>query len=935
MSDAIEERDPIEQLAAEFMDRCRAGEVPSIESYAASYPDLAGDIRELFPTIAALEQVKNEDRKAAATTATRRPLELTDLGDFKIVHEIGRGGMGIVFEAKQESLDRRVALKVLPKQSLLDPLQLHRFRREARLAARLHHTNIVPLHGMSEHEGHHFLVMELIEGAPLDEVINRLRIIADPQDETARQALASTTVLKRKSGPIADLLRHGPSSNHDTDDYWRRVATIGRDTAEALQHAFDQGVLHRDIKPGNLILDANNNIWISDFGLAQALNTSNASTLQTLGGTLRYMPPEGFEGRFDQRSDLYSLGLTLYELLTLRPAFSDRTPAESIKRISNTASQPLRPRQINPAIPRDLETIVLKAAANEPLRRYPTGDALAADLQRFLNHRPVRARKTSAWHRLRLWSRRNRAVATLSAIAFGLLLATSVMTTVSFLRETNAKLEVGLALLRETRERERAQATLTLATEALDNIYSEFAPSEVEDLQISYSENAIVQRAPAVLTQESAATLENLLPFYDQLAEEAGSEFLLQRSSTQALGRIGDVYRQLGMSEKALQKYDQALTTLKQLGEQHPDQKEIPVEIARIYNEIGRVHFVTGSEERAQDSHFQALKWSTGPEKSAEEFPNRYQRARACYFLGRPANLSAESVALAQLKGPELESTELKGTGPSDAQPDTEHPATLTVGNNSLRIVWLRQTVDILHGMPREQAKQPACQFLLACTYRELAEQGRPDLKRKLSLDGKQAIELLTQLVEQHSANQHYRYELIETLRSNIFVPPRTADGRELSKAALRNALPHAQHLVQEHPNVPQYRLSRMHVLHKLGHVLTQEAREANQEDRLTILKEAVAVLATAQQQMLWLTEQHPGIYPYQLWSLVVHGSLAQVQLDLGLHEQAIETLNSAETLADHLAEFDQRLTDESLPIIRQALDNLALRADSAPATQD
>ncbi|QDT00328.1 serine/threonine protein kinase [Adhaeretor mobilis] len=917
MSEKIEECEPLEQLAAEFMDRCRTGEVPSIEAYATSHPELAGDIRELFPTIAALERVKYEAHETAVNNATRRPLELTELGEFKIVREIGRGGMGIVFEAEQESLDRRVALKVLPKQSLLDPRQLRRFQREARLAARLHHTNIVPLHGLGEYEGHHFLVMELIDGAPLDEVINRLRISTDPQNKEARQAATSTTVSKRNSGPIADMLRHGPSPNHGTDDYWHRVATIGRDAAEALQHAFEQGVLHRDIKPGNLLLDVHNNIWITDFGLAQALNSGDASTLHTLGGTLSYMPPEGFEGRFDQRSDLYSLGLTLYELLTLQPAFTDRTPAEAIKRISNTASRPLRPRQIDPTIPRDLETIVLKAAASDPARRYPTGDAFAVDLQRYLNHRPVRARKASAWRRFRLWSRRNRAVATLSAIAFGLLLATSVVTTISYLRETRSNLEVKLALLRETRERKRSQSSLTLAIEALDNIYSEFAPSDVEDLQIPLSDATAARKVPLALSEESVAILENLLPFYDQLAQGEGSEFLLQRSSTQALGRIGDVYYQLGMPEKALQKYELALSALKQLKEQNPDLDGISVEIARIHNEMGRVYTLDGEGNLSQGSHLQALRWATGPENSADEFPSRYERARACHFLGRPARIRAESVALDQLRRP----------GPGGTHLIAE-PLALSSSNNAARRGWLHQAVAILSNMSKEQAEQPSCQFLLACTFRALAEEGPPDLKKELSLDGKQAIALLKQLVEQHPTNQHYRYELIETLRSNMFVPPHIIAGRKLTEAALRNAMTHADYLVRKHPNVLQFGLSRMHVLHKLGHVLTQRAREVKLSRSAPLLEEAITVLTAAVEQMRVIIDQHPGSYPYRLWAVVVHGSLAQAQLDLGLHNEAETTLKSAMAITNQLEKINHKSMNRSLPIIRQALDDLLVRAD-------
>ena len=272
MLDNAKQRDPFEELAAEFMNRSRDGSVPSIEDYASEYPEHASSIRELFPTIAALEKVKKDDRKVAARSATLKPLKLTELGDFEIVREIGRGGMGIVYEAVQKSLGRKVALKVLPKQALLDPAQLRRFRREARIAARLHHTNIVSLYGVGEHDGFHFLVMELIDGAPLNEVICRLstmcgapddtaasRVLAVPKysanpkvNQLAKQLLSGENIRKRtscdivehsnthkiyssraraKSRKVKALIRSVPLNRHDKKEYYRNVAEIGRDAA--------------------------------------------------------------------------------------------------------------------------------------------------------------------------------------------------------------------------------------------------------------------------------------------------------------------------------------------------------------------------------------------------------------------------------------------------------------------------------------------------------------------------------------------------------------------------------------------------------------------------------------------------------------------------------------------------------------------------------
>ena len=177
MIEPDENRDPLEVVAAEFAERFRRGESPSIAEYAGRYPDLAADIEELFPTIAVMERLKVHQEAQTAPRASLGGVRLERLGDFRIVGEIGRGGMGIVYEAFQESLGRQVAVKVLPKQSLLDPKQLQRFRREAQTAARLHHTNIVPVFGVGEHEGFHYIVMQRIRGVGLDAVLRRLQSI--------------------------------------------------------------------------------------------------------------------------------------------------------------------------------------------------------------------------------------------------------------------------------------------------------------------------------------------------------------------------------------------------------------------------------------------------------------------------------------------------------------------------------------------------------------------------------------------------------------------------------------------------------------------------------------------------------------------------------------------------------------------------------------
>jgi serine/threonine protein kinase len=431
MADSSWERNPIDKLADEFLGRHRGGENPSVTEYAERYPELAEEIRDLFPALVMMEELKPATPEGTATSASGPRAEgkkLERLGDYRILREVGRGGMGIVYEAEQESLGRRVALKVLPAQALLDPRQQKRFQREAKAAARLHHTNIVPVFGVGEHEGLHYYVMQFIQGLGLDQVLHELKRLRQAKTAaplaageasrrapksgtgtvsagnvaqaliTGKFALASAPAdgspeagagpslrpatipypgssdTPQPAGSSSGLVLPGQADGSSASDsarhYWQSVARIGIQVAEALDYAHSQGVVHRDIKPSNLLLDTLGNVWVTDFGLAKA-GAGDGDDLTHTGdivGTLRYMAPERFQGQSGAGGDIYSLGLTLYEMLVLRPAFDETDHKRLIHQV--THEEPPRPRRLNRAIPRDLETIVLKATERDPARRY-------------------------------------------------------------------------------------------------------------------------------------------------------------------------------------------------------------------------------------------------------------------------------------------------------------------------------------------------------------------------------------------------------------------------------------------------------------------------------------------------------------------------------------------------------------------------------------
>jgi eukaryotic-like serine/threonine-protein kinase len=470
MSEADSGPDLLNELAYQFADRFRRGERPSLTEYTDKHPELATQIRDLFPALVVIEQFGSVAGPATGPhtqTATTEGPAPRQLGEYRILREVGRGGMGIVYEAIQESLGRHVALKVLPFQSLADAIHLERFRREAQAAARLHHTNIVPVFGVGEHEGVHYFAMQFIQGQPLNSVLHELKCRRQSEAPAAGEPVEPSSSVNRPGRnleltvTLADGLGtgrfpgkdeahrdgpgDGPSRHVDPGDqssmraasssamvsgdksdlsvqsdarYFRSVARLGVQVAEALEYAHQQGIVHRDIKPSNLLLDTQGTVWITDFGLAKAEGTDELTGPGDLLGTLRYMAPERFQGQADPRSDIFSLGLTLYEMVALRPAFAASERAQLIERMLH--AEPPRPRQLDSHIPRDLETLILKAIAKEPLRRYQTAGELAADLQRFLGDRPILARRTGPIEWVWRWSRRNPSVA---GMAIGFLLA--------------------------------------------------------------------------------------------------------------------------------------------------------------------------------------------------------------------------------------------------------------------------------------------------------------------------------------------------------------------------------------------------------------------------------------------------------------------------------------------------------------------------------
>ena len=382
----MSEHDPLDLLVEEYAQRCRRGEPPPIEEYAAGHPAHADQLRRLLPAVTFLERGKSsevasqtEPHQGSEWAISESAPAIRQLGENRIIRELGRGGMGIVYEAVQEPLGRPVAVKILIRHAHADATSRQRFFREAQVVAKLRHPRIVPIHAIGEQDGLPYFVMALIDGTGLD------RLQSDPATMP----------------PIGSAERA------------RRVAELGLQAAEALAYAHGEGVAHRDVKPANLLLDTAGTLWLADFGLAKLAGDLSLTGTGDMPGTLRYLAPECFHAEADERSDIYSLGLTLYELAAGQPGFPEPNRTRLLHQIATQA--PPAPRQLVPTLPGDLETIILKAMAREPAARYESAAALAEDLGRFLDDRPILARRSTALERLVRWGRRNPVVAALAA----------------------------------------------------------------------------------------------------------------------------------------------------------------------------------------------------------------------------------------------------------------------------------------------------------------------------------------------------------------------------------------------------------------------------------------------------------------------------------------------------------------------------------------
>ncbi|MBI4612424.1 MAG: serine/threonine protein kinase [Planctomycetes bacterium] len=763
-----------ERLVEAFLARRRSGSLVTPEDFARENPQHARRIQEIFPVLLAMENLRHAAGDAGQAMALQADGSWV-LGGFRILKKIGEGGMGVVYEALEERLCRRVALKVLSPVLLSSRELRERFQREARAAARLHHTNIVPVFGAGEDRGVLYYAMQYIEGRTLERLVKDWSGCAAVPEGAARE-------IRRD---------------------WPRIARIGRELASALAYAHSQGILHRDMKPSNVLLDADGTAWITDFGLAKLPDSHDLTRPGVLLGTLRYLPPEQFRGVSDERSDIYGLGLILYELATLRPAFDAASQNALLLAVSREAPPP--PRSIDSTIPRDLETILVKATAREPERRYPSASELAADLQRFLEGRPVLARRMGAALRLWRWCRRNRAVALLLGAVFSLAILVAVVASAGYVETSRALERESGERARATRERERAEgereraeaersraeANLRLALAAFDEIFAQVDLGEPARFQAgTLSEGEAPVAPPPVASEDTAAILQNLLKFYDRFAQANVEAADLREDLIRAHRRVGEIQRHLGNLAEAQAAYSRARASLVDL----PGRT---TEVAAVDIEIGQLLLAKGSVEEA------ALLFRRARESLEDEGGATLDDAGA-YQLARSAKYGADADLLSR-----------------DVR--------------SARAGYAR-ACQVLEDLLARNPGEADYRFFLACCHRAWTrcEEGRQAQSEHVET----STGILQELCDEFPSVAWYRYELAETYATveGEFSRDRPGAGRNAARpeeveARLQKARMIEEELLRSYPAVPLYQASLARNLRKLGHLLVERGKAAEARD--------------------------------------------------------------------------------------------------------
>ena len=1004
------ERNPFEELADEFVLKLRGGQSPSIEHYAHAYPEHAAMIRSVFPSLMIVEKVSakvtNESISPTLCATRSDPTQFVPkaFDDFEILQCIGQGGMGVVYEAIQGSLQRRVALKVIHAQASASPRSRERFRREAESAAGLHHTNIVPVYGSGEDHGLQYYAMQLIHGSTLADVIVSLRtrlgesVTQEPLGPALTLHAVDQLLTQRAVSPNARQPQSSqkgahkssnsyttpstPSQNHGArgssapneptqpvqtldltlaaiqepmqgsplatdllstsipastlpasiptastlpgtskvsqDDrsvrsipmhYYRNIARLTSKVADALDYAHQSGVLHRDIKPSNLLLDQTGTIWVADFGLAFREDLEGQTQTGELLGTLRYMAPEQFVAKADSRSDIYSLGLTLFELLTLRPALEapKRRVLDPTKysQLEFTASE----RQV---IPRDLQTIVLKASALEPENRYERAKDFQEDLERFLDDLPILARRESPIESAMRWIRRNPAIASLAASLFGLLVAIATILglwnrqqrqtldelKLAYIASANSLADRTKALEQANTESQRARQNMDLALEAFSTITENIA-SRGRSLEIQGLDEAGLETdgfADAVLTQADVELLKSLQNFFDRFAEENATDLRFDAAISRR--RVGEIENKIGRYDQAAESLRRAIAefeAVRNKDQTEQDKQRVLNEEVQARKELIGLHSRRDQFPRAieeMENLREVLK--KNPEFATSE-EGRFGLASALESL---CSGSARLALDRSLNDRNLNDRRRRLFPPIYGRPGPWVPEIPIPMAQRLErdLAYNAQAVELLDGLSQQYPLQSKYRLGLARNHRD-----RMRMYRLLGLQSEfekslgKASEIFQDLLSKNPTSAVLKYELANLYATSLVHP--SVDGNRLDEAIRL-----VQESLQEHPGVPEYQTLYASLLARSAWTMpagidpAAERQFERVENGINKLQQSIAIHQG-------LVDRFPEIQVYAIHLLQTKMQIVDYYNQFRRPERAKQTLAEAIALAEKLIE--------------------------------
>ncbi len=743
--DEAEKEELVAMLADEYLESFRRGEAPTVEAFAASHSECREELLELLPTMIEMEGVSRTATRTARDVAASYPEEL---GGYRLLERLGHGGMGTVFRAEHVALKREVAIKILFPSWSADARHCEAFEKESRVIAALHHTNIVEVFGAG-HEGcFRYYVMSLVKGRGVSPAAIREAFPGMP--------------------------------------FHQAVAKVGSQAARALAYAHSQGVLHRDVKPGNLLLDAEGTLYVGDFGLATVLNRGEDAPLvtQSHDGTLRYMAPERLSrGENSFAGDQYSLGLTLYELVSGRPAFREVDPGNLIHRI---CSEPLPPL----AGEGELGAIINKSISFDPSDRYADMAAMAADLQRFLNGEPVKARPASLLRRYRMWMHRRPAVALWSHLAVGMVVLLFVSITWGYANENE--------------QRHRAEQNAQIADAALERIFNSMLSTDIEG-EVSLQ-----------VTRADARLLQDLMPYYEQIASQAeggGADMGAACYTLAAIAhRTGDV-------DTARLYFRRALETL-------------PPDTAEYARAVNGLALCLWEDRKTRDEARNLLHQLVSREQKKADFDVRVEQVRALLMLADP----------------------YRGNGRYRRNRSTQEWQEM----QERRKGYMTQAVELVRGLVDEKPEhEPSRLFQLM-----LLEQLPPgEWRERLAPHGEKFATLLEDLLRRHPTSRAYRRAFVQhRLHSRGKVQLSAAEMEATSRA-----VEYAQGLLAESPSDSNLLLMYLAIRDRYALMLNKQGKDLeamvfNEKTLgvLSLLTSRADFTPEMREQLVMLVSMHP-----------------------------------------------------------------------------